>query len=234
MEYGADFSLKDSDGDTALELATRPEIKQAILCKLKRSITDRPTNQPAENQMSLSSLGAHSKHCAGLRLESNSRSSRSPSNSPTGHNFITYKTKEENEELIDLRTELEIKSELLNKMVLDMKMWRSNNEQLELRVKSLEEEIQQHDLTSHIGQSTIVGDGLGKRWWLLNKADITNVSEEVINVSSTEYQRFFNVHLGTFRMMKVAVKKCRNAPKWDEMVYKTFLKEMEILRYVQT
>ena len=115
-----------------------------------------------------------------------------------------------------------------------MKMWRSSNEQLELRVKSLEEEIQQRNLSSQIDHiSHTEDDRLGKRWWLLNKEEITNVSKEVINISSMEYQRFFNVYSGTFRTMKVAVKECRNSSNWDEMVYKIFLKEMETLRYKQ-
>ena len=165
-------------------------------------------------------------------MESNSRTSPSPSNSPTGHDFITNNGKEEDQEIISLKTELEIKSELLNKVVLDLKMWRSSNEQLELRVKGLQEEIQRRELSLQIGHiNHTEDDALGKRWWLLNKEEITDVSKEVINVTSMEYQRFFNVYAGTFRTMKVAIKDCRNASSWDETVYKTFLKEMETLRY---
>ena len=134
------------------------------------------------------------------------------------------------------------KEECLKEFVIKLKTLQFENEYLHSRLKTCEDELKQRELSDKMCNLDIWDEEedeggenkvSSKPWWLIGEHEI-KMSDEIINTNWEVFQKFFNVHLGTFRSVDVVVKKINRPPDvWECCNRKTFQKEVEQLRYVE-
>lgn len=125
------------------------------------------------------------------------------------------------------------KENCLSKIICELKNLRSANELLESRLRACEEDLKQRNLCSEMDDLSVEeedGTMKSKPWWLVGTHELT-ISDDCLNDTSECFQRFFDVHLGAYREMNVAIKKIRQKTSWDCSIRKTFLREVEQLRF---
>lgn len=138
------------------------------------------------------------------------------------------------------------KEECLKALLMKLKTLQSENELLHSRLGTCQDELKQRELSDKVcglqlwdgeeeegeekEEGAKNGSGLSKPWWLVGEHEV-KMAEEPMNVHWEHFQRFYNVHLGTFRSIDVVVKKI-NRPQevWECCTRRTFHKEVEQLR----
>lgn len=190
-------------------------------------------------------LAAHAARCAKLSTDTSSSTSSSSAtvdntkapavtNSPT----LTTNRKptlprvsskelddDEEEGVAQLKAELEQKKSILKCIIAELHTLRGDKELLLSRNRSLEEDLQQRD--RYAKMTSDPQDGIpSEQKWFIPRENFT-MEDAPINNTTSPYERFFSVHMGTFRMSDVTVRQVRNTSRWTADVYKTFVRDVE-------
>ena len=230
VEHGANFALEDKDGDTPLTLTKDEDLKQAILSKM---------NCVLKEVDFFVVLGAYDNYCVEVHQCNNI--DHSPTNVPrfSTHplcllrKFSSKEFDDDSEKIVQLQHEIMEKENCVTKIIFELKNLRSANELLESRLRACEEDLKQRNLCSDMDDLSVEeedGTMKSKPWWLVGVHELT-ISDQCLNDTSECFQRFFDVHLGAYREMNIAIKKVRQKTSWDCSIRKTFLREVEQLRF---
>lgn len=168
-----------------------------------------------------------------MRERSNSHPTTPP---PDGFKcFFRKDSKRDFEEKCALQDIISEKEDSLRQLLIDFKSLSVENEYLHSKLKSYEEDLHYNEMSSSIELSFEEGEeGRGstsKPWWLVREQEL-KLSEEQINTTSLDFLRFFDVFKGTYRMTDIVAKKVNRNENWEPSTRKTFLKEVDGLRYV--
>lgn len=172
--------------------------------------------------MSLSS----DTHCL-VRDRSNSH----PNSPASMFGFCKCKSLEEDEQdkICSLNETIISKDKCMEKLLEKLKCLCNENELLQSRIKAHEDEI-----SFKMSQVQVEPDEEGtshrRPWWLIGEHEL-KISDEQLNGSTEMFQRFYNVYKGTYRTMDVAVKKIISNENWEDCTRKTFMREVEQIRY---
>lgn len=180
-------------------------------------------------------IDAHDIHSAQMRERSNSHPTTPP---PCVFQSLLKKDSKKNfKESSSLEDIIADKEGCIQKMLHEFKTLQNDNEYLNSRLKAYEEDLRLQELSLKAVDDLSLDEDddhmSSKPWWLFGEHEL-KLTEQQLNGHTQQFQRFFDVFLGTYRETNVAVKKVNRNKNWERCTRKTFLREVEQLRLVST
>ena len=163
-----------------------------------------------------------------------SNSNPSPSNSPVNRTSSLKKSGslEESDlsELLELRAKVAENEIMFEKIIENFKKLKDDNLQYQSRVWELEQDLRRSDAASRLALLPEEERAFRQQWWMIDTSELELTDRMLNNVSDVSV-RFWDVRLGAFRSLDVAVKEVYRGEKGSD-VRKCFFKEVEQLRLV--
>ena len=124
---------------------------------------------------------------------------------------------------------LDDKEQMLSKLVCNVQQLKEEKSRCETRIWSLEGELRQKEMALRLANLPEDEQACRQRWWMLDLSDFQR-TDQMLNNISEDSLRFWDVYMGTFRMMDVVVKEIHEEDSSPE-IRKCFIREVEQLRW---
>ncbi len=167
------------------------------------------------------------------RIRSNSNPS--PTNSPVDRRpslLETVNSKEEINvsEVNELRAKLEEKEVMFERLLQSLRQLKEDNLQYKTQIWTLEGDLSRRELATRLASLPEDEKEFRQRWWMVGTSKFEKM-ETMLNDSSRNSLRFWNVNLGKFRTLDIAIKE---VDEWKDSpdVRKCFFREVEQLRLI--
>ena len=144
-----------------------------------------------------------------------------------------FNSKEENElsDVNELRLKLEEKEKIFERLIDNVKQLKNDNLHYKNHIWTLEGDLNRRESAARLASLPEDEKEFRQRWWMVGTPEFEKMEKRLNRSPKGSFTNFWDVHLGAFRMLDIAIKEIHTGKNSPD-VRKCFFREVEQLRLI--